>query len=237
MSSETKPSPTRREQRVSGIVGIVILVAIAAMGVPVLIKQNKAAARTKALGNIRQIGMSLFEFGSDYGRFPDDATALKIPEKQRAGYKLTGDHSNDYFCQLIVVGLKSEQPFWCKTSLSPKKPDDDYSPAKALQAGEVGYSYIMRASGIGQSSSGDPSRPVVVAPSRGSAADWTFDWDAYEGRAIVLKLDNSAAAHNIDFETGFIMTGVKGRFIHTTGADTGWGGMTPVLKAPATNGK
>ena len=237
MSSEAKPSPTRREQRVSGIVGIVILAAIAAASIPVVIRQKKAADRTTALSNIRQIGMSLFEFGSEYGSFPDDRTAPEVQKKTKTTLKLTGDHSNDYFRQLIAVGLKSERPFWCKTSFSPKKPDDDYSPAKALQAGEVGYSYIMAGPGEGQNTSGDPRRPLAVAPSYQAQADWTFDWDAYEGRAIVLKLDNSAAAHNIDFETGFIMTGVKGRFIHTTGADTGWGGTTPVLKAPATKAK
>lgn len=232
-----KPGRSIRERLARWIVALVILAALAAVLAPVVIKQKKAADRTTALSGVRQIGMSLFEFGSDYGSFPDDATALKIPEKQRSGYKLTGDHSNDYFRQLIAVGLKAERPFWCRTSFSPKKPDDDRTPSKALQAGEVGYSYIMAGPGEGQNTSGDPRRPLVVAPSYQAQADWTFDFGTYDGRAIVLKLDNSATALPIDPATNFAKADIAGRYLHTTGKDTPWGGMTPVLKAPATKGK
>jgi hypothetical protein len=237
MTTNASGPSSKRDQRLLWIFGFVVLIALVTVAAPVLIKQKKAADRTTALSGIRQIGMSLFEFDSDYGSFPDDATALKIPEKQRAGYKLTGDHSNDYFRQLIVVGLKSERPFWCKTSFSPKKPDDDSTPSKALQAGEVGYSYIMAGPGEGQNTSGDPGRPLVVAPSYQAQADWTFDFETYDGRAIVLKLDNSAAALPLDPATNFARTGITGRYLQTTGKDTPWGGMTPVLKAPATKGK
>jgi hypothetical protein len=231
-SSEPKPPASRIEVWVVWILGAIVLIALAVVMRPVVIKQHKAAIRTKALGNVRQIGMSLFEFDSEYGRFPDEGTAEEVRNKTKTGLKLSGPHSNDYFRQLIAVGLKSEQPFWCKTSFSPRRPDDDWSASKALEAGEVGYSYIVKAAGAAQSSSEDPARVVVVAPVKLSGSEWSFDWDAYEGRAIVLKLDNSAAAMSIDPATGFIMTGVKGRFIQTTGPGSPWGNVVPELYNP-----
>jgi hypothetical protein len=233
------PQPRRsaREQLRIWTVAFVLFLALVVVAlIPTVVKQQKAADRTTALSGIRQMGMSLFEFDSEYGSFPDDTTALKIPEKQRAGYKLTGDHSNDYFRQLIVVGLKSERPFWCKTSFSPKEPDDDCTPSKALQAGEVGYSYIMASPGKGQASYQDPGRPLVLAPSLNAQADWTFDFDAYDGKAVVLKLDNSATALNIDPATNFAKTGLTGRYLQTTGKDTPWSTMEPVLLAPEPRG-
>ncbi|MCW1913429.1 hypothetical protein OJ996_07585 [Luteolibacter sp. GHJ8] len=234
-SSESKPPASRSQVRVLWILGAIVLIALVVVMRPVIIKQKKAVAHVKALSGLRQIGASLFEFDSEYGSFPDDATALKLPEEAKAGFKLSGDHSNDYFRQLIVVGLKSEKPFWCKTSFSPRKPDDDLSPLQALQAGEVGYSYIMAAPGLGQKSSGDPGRPVVVAASKLGGALWTFDSDVYGGKAVVLKLDNSVAGMNIDEESGYIRTGASGRFLQTTGEDTPWGPKaTPYLLLPQT---
>jgi hypothetical protein len=226
-------SSTREQLRIWTVAFVIFLALVVVALIPTVVKQQKAADRTTALSGIRQMGMSLFEFDSEYGSFPDDTTALKIPEKQCAGYKLTGDHSNDYFRQLIVVGLKSELPFWCKTSFSPKKPDDDRTPSKALQAGEVGYSYIMASPTEGQSSSGDPGRPVVVAASYKARADWTFDPEALSGTAVILKLDNSATASFIRGDNKYITTGVAGRYLQTIGDNTPWGAdATPVLRAP-----
>lgn len=167
------------------IVVIVIIAALVVFSLPVVLTSRKANERTEALNNIRRIGQSLFEFERDYGSFPDDKTALDVIKRNPdTEMKLRGDFSNDYFRQLLVnglrSGLKSEKPFWCKTSLSPKKPDDVFNvPGKALEAGEVGFSYVMLTQTDGQSSSGDPSRPVVIAASYQAKADWTFDPEAF----------------------------------------------------------
>ena len=243
MTNEPPPPPAAPRSKGAQfgmvIVVILILMALAGLSSPLLLKSRKASDRTEALNNIRQIGMSLFEFDSDYGSFPDDTTALKIPEQARGGYKLTGNYSNDYFRQLLAVGLKSEKPFWCKTSFSPKKPDDNFkTAAKALEPGEVGYSYIMASPTKGQSSSGDPSRPVVIAASYQARADWTFDPKAFGEKTIVLKLDNSASAMNIRVDNNYISTGVAGSYLHTTGDNTPWGAdMNPTLRAPQPKGR
>jgi type II secretory pathway pseudopilin PulG len=230
------PIPTRRKRFPYGeiIVGVLIIMALAGLSSPVILKSAKAADRTEALNNIRQIGMSLFEFDNDYGNFPDDTTANEVRKRTQTDFKLTGEFSNDYFRQLIARGLKSEKPFWCKTSFSPEKPDDNFkTSAKTLAAGEVGFSYIMANATQGQSSSGDPGRPVVVAASYQARADWTFDPAAFGEKAIVLKLDNSATSMNIRADNKFISTGVAGRYLQTIGDNTPWGAdMNPTLRAP-----
>ncbi|MCW1913428.1 hypothetical protein OJ996_07580 [Luteolibacter sp. GHJ8] len=228
--------PVRRDWSHFGwlLVVILIVMALAGLSSPVILKSRKASDRTEALNNIRQIGMSLFEFDSDYGCFPDDQTANEVRKRTHTELKLTGEFSNDYFRQLLAAGLKSEKPFWCLTSFSPKKPDDKFQRAdKALEPGEVGFSYIMAAPTKGQSSSGDPGRPVIVAASYQARADWTFDPGAFGEKAIVLKLDNSAAAINVRTDNKFIATGVAGRYLQTTGENTPWGAdATPFLRAP-----
>lgn len=216
------------------LVVILIVMALAGLSSPVILKSRKASDRTEALNNIRQIGMALFEFDSDYGCFPDDQTANEVRKRTHTELKLTGEFSNDYFRQLLAAGLKSEKPFFAKQTALFHRPDDVYqTPSRALEGGEVGFSYIMASAVKGQDSSGDPGRPVVVGVSDGARADWTFDPEVFGEKAIVLKLDNSAAALNVRTDNKFIATGVAGRYLQTTGDNTPWGAdVTPFLRAP-----
>lgn len=219
------------------LVVIVIIAALAGLSAPVILKQRKAADRTEALNNVRQIGLSLFEFDAEFGSFPDNNTAEDVKESTGTQLTFGGTFSNDYFRQLIAYGLKSEKPFWCKTSMSPKKPDDVFNSAdKALEAGEVGFSYIMMTQTDAQTSSGEPGRPVVVAPSYKGQTDWTFDPEPYGEKAIVLKLDNSATAMQIRTDNKFVTVG-GGRWLQSTGEATPWGtDNNPILRAPQPRG-
>ena len=219
------------------LVVIVIIAALAGLSAPVILKQRKAADRTEALNNVRQIGLALFEFDSEYGTFPDNNTAEDVKEATGTELSFNGNFSNDYFRQLIATGLKSEKPFWCKTSFSPKKPDDVFNiQAKALEAGEVGFSYIMVSLTDGQSSSGEPNRPVVVAPSFKAQTDWTFDPEPYGEKAIILRLDNSAKAETIRADKKVTIGG--GRTLESVGDSTSWGtDINPVLRAPQPRGQ
>ena len=219
------------------LVVIVIIAALAGLSAPVILKQRKAADRTEALNNVRQIGLALFEFDSEYGTFPDNNTAEDVKEATGTELSFSGNFSNDYFRQLIATGLKSEKPFWCKTSFSPKKPDDVFNiQAKALEAGEVGFSYIMVSLTDGQSSSGEPNRPVVVAPSFKAQTDWTFDPEPYGEKAIILRLDNSAKAETIRADKKVTIGG--GRTLESVGDSTSWGtDINPVLRAPQPRGQ
>ncbi|WP_052573500.1 prepilin-type N-terminal cleavage/methylation domain-containing protein [Haloferula sp. BvORR071] len=222
------------------LVVIVIIAALAGLSAPVILKQRKAADRTEALNNIKQISTMLFEFDSEYGNFPDNETADSVKEATGTELQFGGTFSNDYFRQLLAGGGgKSEKPFWCKTAQSPKKnaTDDFSTQAKALEAGEVGFSYIMASQTKGQSSSGEPNRPVIVTPSYKFQPDWTFDPEPYAGKAVILRLDNSATPMQIRENDKKVSTGQGGKTLGDVGDSTVWGtDMNPVLRAPQPRG-
>ena len=220
------------------LVVIVIIAALAGLSAPVILKQRKAADRTEAINNIKQIGAMLLEFDTEYGNFPDNETAQDVKDATGTDLTFGGTFSNDYFRQMLAGGGgKSEKPFWCKTAQSPKKADDNFSsPAKALEAGEVGFSYIMATQTQGQSASGEPSRPVIVTPSYKFQTDWTFDPEPYAGKAVVLRLDNSATAMQIREDNKKVSTNA-GKTLGDTGDQTPWGtDMNPILRAPQPRG-
>jgi len=214
------------------LVVIVIIAALAGLSAPVILKQRKAADRTEAINNVKQIGLSLQEFDAEYSVFPDNNTAQTVKENTGTDLSFAGTFSNDYFRQLIAgAGLKSEKPFYCKTSYT-KKPDDNFSGTHALEKGEVGFGYIMATQSEGQSSSGTPSRPVVVAPLYQAQTDWTFDGEIYGDKAVILRLDNSATALPIRTDNKHV-SALEGKKLEDTGENTPWGtDMTPVLRAP-----
>ncbi len=219
----------------AGIVLVLLVMALAGISQPVVLKSRKAADRTEAINNVKQIGAMLIEFDTEYGSFPDDKTALEVKQVTKTDFTLTGQYSNDYFRQMLADRKpdKSEKPFWAKSPQSPKKSDDNFSTAaRALAAGEVGFSYIMESRTKGQSASGEPSRPVVVTPSYQFRPDWTFDPEVHAGKAVVLRLDNSATAMQIREDNKKVST-TSGKTLGDTGDQTPWGtDITPFLRAP-----
>ncbi|MCW1913427.1 hypothetical protein OJ996_07575 [Luteolibacter sp. GHJ8] len=215
------------------ILMLVLLAGLIGAAMPWIRRQGPAARQAEALNNLRQLGTALFEFDREYGTFPDDDTAVDVRENTGSPLIFSGTYSNDYFRQLMACGLTNEEVYWCKTSFSPKRPDSQIdapthsrSEARALAAGEVGFSYVR-----GYSSSGIPGWVVVAAASDKARADWTFDPNTFGGKALVLKLDGSVAALTIDPATKFVLTGGAGRYIQTIGARVPWG-YDPVMVAP-----
>lgn len=154
------------------------------------------------MNNARQIGISLFEFDADFGRFPDGTTIPDIKAYSGASLTLDDTSSNKLFRQLLAHGLRSEKPFWCKTKTTPKKPDDIYnSNSTALQPGECGFAYIA-----GLKSSDAPEAPVVMSPL--NKGETTFDPKPYQGKAVFLFLDNSAKALPIEKDGRVLLNGM-----------------------------
>ncbi len=233
MKTNPRGHPDPGFTKVQLVVVIVLIAAFVVVMMPAPSRGKKAADRTETLNNIKQVGAMLIEFETEYGRFLDDETALEV-KKVNSELTLTGQYSNDYFRQMLAGGGgKSEKPFWCKTTQSPKKPDDIFSPpAKALEAGEVGFSYIMASRTRGQSSKDRADRPVLVSPSYKFRSDWTFDSEAYAGKAVVLRLDNSATGMQIREDNKKVSTN-SGKTLGDTGDNTPWGtDMNPILRAP-----
>ncbi len=50
---------------------------------PVILRSKKAPDRTQTINNIKQVGAMLLEFDADYGKFPDDETALEVKRQNQ----------------------------------------------------------------------------------------------------------------------------------------------------------
>jgi prepilin-type N-terminal cleavage/methylation domain-containing protein len=207
------------------LVVIVIIAALAGLTAPMVIRQRKKADQTEAVNNARQIGLALFEFETEYGTFPDDATAVAVKDATDTT-QVAGVSANDRFRQLIRAGIaQSEAMFYAKTGFT-KKPDGILdTDQNALAKGEVGFGIIMDGGTKGLSAAGNPSRPIIAAPFK-VAMDGTFDSDFYDGKAVILKLDNSVTSLPIVKTTGNVK--INGKSMLETGADTVWGVTTLV---------
>lgn len=189
---------------------------------PVVIRAHKKADQTEAVKNARLIGFALFEFETEYGRFPDAKTAAMLREKGKTTWHLDGNSSNDLFRQLVASGhVKDERIFFAKAAFT-QKPDGKMNPPeKALAAGEVGFGYVVNGN-TGFDTEGNPARPIAVTPlvSDGkSVSSRTFDFKVYDYKAVVLRIDNSAASLPIHPQIGEAMLG-GGKRLLDTGPDT-----------------
>ncbi len=206
------------------LVVIVIIAALAGLTAPMVIRQRKKADQTEAVNNARQVGIALFEFETEYGSFPDDATAVAVKDATDTT-QVSGSNSNDRFRQLIRSGIaQSEAMFYAKAAFT-KKPDGILTnDTQALDAGECGFGIIMNGT-TGLSAAGNPSRPIIAAPFK-TAMDGTFDSDYYDGKAVVLKLDNSVTSLPIVKTSGNVKINGKSMLDNVT--DSVWGGDTSI---------
>ncbi len=217
------------------LVVIVIIAALAGLTAPMVIRQRKKADQTEAVNNARQIGFALFEFETEYGTFPDDTTAETVASNTDTA-KVGGSTANDRFRQLIRSGIaQSETMFYSKTTYT-KKPDGVFNDDNtALAAGEVGFGLMETTEGKGLSAAGNPSRPVVMTPFDQSLASEKFDFDIYDGKAVILKLDNSVTSLPI-IKTSQLVK-ISGKSLTATGEDTVWGTATnPRINYPKAKG-
>ncbi len=148
------------------------------------------------------IGQVFLEFEIEYGKYPDATTAALVKAKTGSTWTLNDATSNDLFQQLIVSKIyESEEMFYVETPRI-KKPDNHFATeSEALAAGECGFAYIA-----GLSSKEDPNTPVCVAPLE--PGKLTFDRNGIDGKAIILRVDQSAIALPIDRSGHAILNGM-----------------------------
>ena len=217
------------------LVVIVIIAALAGLTAPMVIRQRKKADQTEAVNNARQIGLALFEFETEYGTFPDNTTAQTVADNT-ATAPVAGNTANDRFRQLFRAGIAQSEPmFYSKTSYT-KKPDGAFeTDTNALAAGENGFGLMEKSDGTGLNAEGNPSCPLVMTPFDQSLASEKFDFDVYDGKAVILKLDNSVSSYAIVKNTQWVM--VNGKGLTQTGKDTVWGtSVTPRINYPKAKG-
>lgn len=214
------------------LVVIVIIAALAGLTAPMVIRQRKKADQTEAVSNARQIGLALFEFETSYGSYPsggENGTGKEVTTNTGSPLTFGGGTANDYFRQLIAAEIsQSEAMFYAKTAFS-RKPDNVFNTAQnALEAGEVGFGYIMNGTTDAFSTAGNPARPIVVAPLLFPFQTGQFDLDLYDAKAVVLRIDNSVQSVPILRQSKLAQLG-GGKNLLQTGPDTVWGdgGGTP----------
>ncbi|MDE0835257.1 MAG: prepilin-type N-terminal cleavage/methylation domain-containing protein [Akkermansiaceae bacterium] len=217
------------------LVVIVIIASLAGLTAPMVIRQRKKADQTQAVNNARQIGFAMFEFESEYGRFPDSNSANEVMINTETTVPMTGTDSNSYFRQLMGAGYtQSEAMFYAKVPGS-KKPDGNIESTSALDTGEVGFGYILAGTN-GISTAGNPARPYVVTPLLGTSGD-QFDKDPFDGKAVILRIDNSVTSLQILPSTKKINLS-PGNDLLKVGPSTVWGNSTsgaPTLAFPKLN--
>jgi prepilin-type N-terminal cleavage/methylation domain-containing protein len=216
------------------LVVITIIAALVGLTAPMVMKQVKKGPFVEALGNSKQIGLALMEFEKDYNSYPDKDTLADVKMNTESPLAQTGGNtSNDYFRQLLAVGHGNEKMFYAKAA-GTKKPDDITSPpSKALEAGEVGFGYVMDGN-IAFSSSNDTNIPVAVTPlQRGSTE--LFDGGPFGDKAVILRIDGSASELIISKSKRAMLPG--GKSLLQKGEGTVWGSeVNPKVAAPKLRG-
>ncbi len=184
-------------------------------------RSGRSADRTEAIHNAKQVGLALFEFDSEYERFPDETTIPDVKAATGTTLDLGSSSSNELFRQLLTIdGITSEKPFWARTAISARKGNDVLGP-DALVKGECGFTYIA-----GLSSTGDPDTPLIMTPV--IPGTWKFDRKPLEGKAVVLFLDSSAKSLPIDKNGDVILNGMN--FFDPR--QPYWHGKAPDIKWP-----
>ena len=212
------------------LVVIVIIAALAGLTAPMVIRQRKKADQTEAVNNARQIGLALMEFENEYSSFPDSTVTAGAVFTATGNQPKTGSSANALFQQLFAAGYtQSEAMFYCKAAYS-KKPDGDISSStKALDAGECGFGIIMNGTAAFNASS-NPGRPICAAPFTSDLDGDNFDKDIFDGKAVILKIDNSVVSANIN-PTSKKVT-LNGKLLLDTSAGSLFEGATPGFALP-----
>ncbi len=202
--------------------GLIILIGIITIvWIRIDIRQREAN-REEAFRNSRSFSVALFEFESEYGSYPNEATAAIVTKSfPKHGYDLTGKSSNAAFRQLLAAGImQSEHSFYAKIKDS-INPDGNILPKQALKKGEVGFAYIS-----GLSTGNNPSTPLVLAPLIPGTTK--FDPKPFVGHAIILHIDTSVHVHKIH-EDGHVYS--RGIDILSAKYPV-WNGKAPDIRYP-----
>ena len=183
-----------------GSLSILYLLAIRILPVA-MARANAGHYKDEAIRNLRQIGLMLFLFDDDYGRFPDATTIPTVQAATSTTLALGNSSSNELFRQLLATGTADEMIFWADLSGNGRYPDGVLGP-DALVPGECAFTYIA-----GLDSNGAGETPVVMAPViRGT---WKFDPKPFDGKAVVLFLNSSTTAFPIDKNGDVIINGLN----------------------------
>lgn len=188
---KTRPSKSMRKRMLHGIGIMAALLVIYLLAKTIFAITCGGHDMPEAVSNLRQIGMALFEFQSEYDKMPDFDTIAKVRESTGSSLPMGMKSSNDFFRQLFAADMtESEQMFYARIS-GGHKPDSQISETKTLEKGECGFTYFL-----GAFKDCNPARPTVVVPMIPGTD--RFDPRPFKGKAFVLRADNSVTVLAID---------------------------------------
>jgi hypothetical protein len=170
---------------------------------PYVLRSRRAGPDIHARSNARQIGLALMEFDIEYGSYPNVTTGSLVTKSHSAhGYDLSSVSSNALFRQLFVAQVtQGEGMFYAKIP-GTIRADGNIAPGEALKKGEVAFSYIS-----GLSSKGDPLTPLVLTPLIPGTTK--FDPKPFDGKAIILHIDNSVRTYDIHKDSHIYDKGIN----------------------------
>ncbi len=161
----------------------------------------------EAFNNARQIGIVLFEYESEFGKYPASSPSAKT--------------SNDVFRQLFVSCISPDEKMFYAEIPGVHRPDGLVVGPQLLEKGECGFTYFG-----GAVATDNPTRPLVVTPMIPGTD--RFDRKALDGKALILRIDCSVQSLEID-KSGHVL--IAGRNMmdphHLI-----WDGHPPVIAWP-----
>ena len=231
--------PPRRKMTPLGIFlftlgAIVLLLVIAGLAAPMVLRCSKKSELTQALNNARNLGMALTAFEHEYGRYPDAQTAADVAERTGSTLAPPGTTANAHLRQLIAAGiLDIESMGYAKTRFT-RHPDEIFTtPESAFAPGELGFGYLLNGD-TGFSTENNPSIFLLCSPlamDGKNVSTTRFDPDMLYGRMVMLRIDNAATSHPINPKSGELL--LNGKPWLTTGSATIWGTeITPHVAPP-----
>jgi hypothetical protein len=158
----------------------------------------------EATGNARQLGLALFEFESEYGKYPDASTAAAVRAETGTKLVLSDRTSNDLFAQLLVGRLASSEKMFYVDAKSARKPDDIFDTDESILAhGECSFAYVP---GRAFWASDRSIRPLAFGPVIPGTS--FLDHKSCDGKAVVLWVDNSVKSLPINSAGKVIVNGL-----------------------------
>lgn len=183
-----------------------------------LIKKNNM---TVAINHARIIGLNLFEFELEYGSYPNDETLEPVNENSDVILTADDKSSDGYLRQLFAAGIVQKEAIFFAKIAGTKEGDAADDATKALGKGKNAFTYIS-----GLSSAGNPGRPILLCPVIPGTTK--FDPKPFDGKAIILKVDNSVSTLPIE-DDGTVL--VDGKDILSKDHPL-WDGKAPDIRHP-----
>ncbi len=212
---------SRRKWKWLWIVGLGSMVVLVASPLFLMRRRGCYSPVREAVNDARQIGLALFEFETEYGKYPDPTTIAAVRKETGTLLSLGTTSSNDFFRQLIAAGIAQSEPMFYAETAGGRKPDNIFDTTHALEKGECGFTYFL-----GATETCNPARPLVVA--RMIPGTDRFDPKPFEGKAVILKADNSVTSLPIDKHGHAILLGGNLMDPH----HPIWDGHPPVIAWP-----